>query len=335
MATQVTAIVLIDYRLEFPPPRAQRVHPVVRPRQVRIDLGQHLLHLPGALAGRLRHQLLPRRQVQHRYCGPLRLWSHGWRRRRGSVGRYDSCGRSGTGPRAAPVALRLLAPLPLKGVLQLRRRVQRLKGLLSHVDPQMTTGQLLGRLVQEALDRHDPSRPPRGRRAGRRSAEVAGATSAPKDLAAPDATAAPRTAQSAGAVSSRDATPARRPAAASRTAEVAGATSAPKDAAGPDTAAAAGIATSAPKEGHGWQRAAAPTAPRTVRLATAGAAPPQHPVRSRAIPAAIRRQVWERDRGCCSYVDEGSGRRCGSAICWRGCGSFTRCSVRTGGSFCR
>ena len=43
-----------------------------------------------------------------------------------------------------------------------QRGLEQLKGLLSHVDPQMTTGQLLGRLVQEALDRHDPSRPPRG-----------------------------------------------------------------------------------------------------------------------------------------------------------------------------
>ena len=192
-----------------------------------------------------------------------------------------------------------------------RLGLEQLKGLLSHVDPQMTTGQLLGRLVQEALDRHDPSRPPRGRRAGRRSAEVAAATSAPKDPAAPNATAVPRTAQPAGAASSRDATPARGPVAASRTAEVASATSAPKDAAGPDTAAAAGIAASAPKVGGGPPRQAAPAAPRTVRHATAGAAP-QPRVRSRAIPAAVRRQVWERDRGCCSYVDRASGRRCGS-----------------------
>ena len=35
-------------------------------------------------------------------------------------------------------------------------------------------------------------------------------------------------------------------------------------------------------------------------------------VRSRAIPAAVRRHVWKRDRGCCSDVDGGSGRRCGS-----------------------
>ena len=193
-----------------------------------------------------------------------------------------------------------------------QRGLEQLKGLLSHVDPQMTTGQLLGRLVQEALDRHDPSRPPRGRRGGRRSTEVAAATSAPKAPAAPHATAVPRTGQPASAASSRDATPARRPAAASRTSEVAGATSASKDAAGPDTAAAAGTATSAPKVGGGPPRQAAPAAPRTVLLATAGAAPPQPRVRSRAIPAAVRRQVWERDRGCCSYVDGGSGRRCGS-----------------------
>ena len=177
-----------------------------------------------------------------------------------------------------------------------RLGLEQLKGLLSHVDPQMTTGQLLGRLVQEALDRHDPSRPPRGRRAGRRSTEVAAATSAPKDPAAH--VTVPRTAQPAGAVSSRDATISRWPAAASsRTAEVAGATSAPEEASGPDTAAAAGTATSAPKVGGGPRQQAAPAARRTVRRAT-GAAPPQPRVRSRAIPAAVRRQVWERDRGC-------------------------------------
>ena len=29
-------------------------------------------------------------------------------------------------------------------------------------------------------------------------------------------------------------------------------------------------------------------------------------------PAPVRREVWRRDRGCCSYVDPHSGRRCGS-----------------------
>jgi len=34
--------------------------------------------------------------------------------------------------------------------------------------------------------------------------------------------------------------------------------------------------------------------------------------RSRYIPAAVRREVWRRDQGCCSYVDPHSGRRCSS-----------------------
>ena len=34
--------------------------------------------------------------------------------------------------------------------------------------------------------------------------------------------------------------------------------------------------------------------------------------RSRYIPAAVRREVWRRDQGCCSYVARHSGRRCGS-----------------------
>ena len=52
--------------------------------------------------------------------------------------------------------------------------LEQLKGLLSHVDPQMTLGQLLGRVVREALDRHDPSRPPRRRGRSRRTPDVAG-----------------------------------------------------------------------------------------------------------------------------------------------------------------
>ena len=50
-----------------------------------------------------------------------------------------------------------------------RRGLEQLKGLLSHVDPHMTLGQLVGRVVREAVERHDPARPPRGRRTGRRA----------------------------------------------------------------------------------------------------------------------------------------------------------------------
>ena len=220
--------------------------------------------------------------------------------------------------------------------------LEQLKGLLSHVDPQMTLGQLLGRVVREALDRHDPSRPPRGRGRSRRTPEVAGQTSAPKTAAGPDVAAAEQTGLPAGSATSvpkvpadagqRRVTVAKRPAVATRTAEVTAETAAPKEAvAAPGTelpagaatspakvqaadrpAAAAGIATPAPKAGGGSQPAAHRSS-RLVTPATAPAtAPPQPRVRSRAIPAAVRRQVWERDRGCCSNVDRGSGRRCGS-----------------------
>ncbi len=50
--------------------------------------------------------------------------------------------------------------------------LEQLRGLLSHVDPRMTMGQLVGRVVQEALDRHDPSRPPRRARGGSRPADA-------------------------------------------------------------------------------------------------------------------------------------------------------------------
>jgi hypothetical protein len=44
--------------------------------------------------------------------------------------------------------------------------LEHLRGLLSHVDPRMSVGQLVGRIVREAIDRHDPSRPPRRARTG-------------------------------------------------------------------------------------------------------------------------------------------------------------------------
>ena len=50
--------------------------------------------------------------------------------------------------------------------------LEQLRGLLSHVDPRMTMGQLVGRLVKEGLDRHDPSRPPRRARSGSRPADA-------------------------------------------------------------------------------------------------------------------------------------------------------------------
>ena len=209
--------------------------------------------------------------------------------------------------------------------------LEQLKGLLSHVDPQMTLGQLLERVVREALDRHDPSRPPRGRGRRRRTPDVTAQTSAPKTAAGPGAATTQQSGMPAGAATSapkvsadaapRRVTVAKRPAVATPTADVTAETSAPKEAAAaPRTelpagaatspakvqaadrpAAAAGIVTSAPEAGGGSQ----PAAHRTGGLVTPATARPQHRVGSRAIPAAVRRQVWERDLGCCSYVDRG------------------------------
>ena len=68
--------------------------------------------------------------------------------------------------------------------------LEQLRGLLSHVDPRMSIGQLVGRVVQEALDRHDPRRPPRRARAGTRPADGNGG--APRTPAAKEHATPPR-----------------------------------------------------------------------------------------------------------------------------------------------
>ena len=108
-----------------------------------------------------------------------------------------------------------------------QRGLEQLTGLLSHVDPRMTVGQLVGRLVREALDRHDPSR--------------------------------------------------RRPRTGSR----------------PAVSATSTAQTRPGCDGH-----AAPA--------------PKSRASGRAIPAAVKREVWQRDRGRCRYVDPHTGRRCTS-----------------------
>ncbi len=161
--------------------------------------------------------------------------------------------------------------------------LEQLRGLLSHVDPRMTIGQLVGRIVQEALDRHDPSRPPRRARTGIRPA-------------------------------ARDSKPA--PAAEDHTASEPGHAVTTQDAALPAAAtpAPAQTARSTPSSAPAPNRHGA-----TDRRAAAGrkpngaATPAAKPRASgRAIPAAVRRQVWQRDGGCCSYVDRQTGRRCNS-----------------------
>ena len=139
------------------------------------------------------------------------------------------------------------------------RGLERLRGLLSHVDPHMTLGQLVGRLAREGLDRHDTGRPPRRQRAGSRPESCAETSAAKEKGTSGDApTAAEKTPAQPGAKGSAPAkSPARQD----------------------------GDVTSPPK-----------------RSASG----------SRAIPKAIKRRVWQRDDGRCSYVDPRTGRRCAS-----------------------
>ena len=185
-----------------------------------------------------------------------------------------------------------------------RQGLERLKGLLSHVDPHMTLGQLIGRLVTEGLDRHDPSRPPRRRRTGNRAAGVA-ETSAPKTPANPESPSAPKdkAAAVAAVASVSSAQPADEGVAPPKSAPV---PVTPSAGAGPS----AGSVTSAPKLERTPQE---PSPSAAKRPASAAAAPPKAGVRAgRAIPAAVKRRVWNRDQGRCSYVDRTSGRRCAS-----------------------
>ena len=153
------------------------------------------------------------------------------------------------------------------------RGLEQLKGLLSHVDPHMTLGQLVGRLVNEGLDRHDPGRPPRR---GRTRSAPAGADRPP---------AAKRKANSDGAAASATKRPAR---------------SGSTGASAPHTE----------RDSNGQAPSVAKQPARPVDIPAS--APKSRPRAGRAIPAAVRREVWQRDRGRCRYVDPRTGRRCAS-----------------------
>ena len=266
-----------------------------------------------------------------------------------------------------------------------QRGIEQLRALLSHVDPHLTVGQLVERLVQDGLQRYDPGRPRRGRggkRGGGCREDNAGQAPEPQAQEGPAggaASPAKRGAQEQPAVPptlqgtiARGSTPAP------------GARSAEQPARGTDGAGTAAVAAlPAPPSGHetcgGTPLRDKPsaTAPDTVTLAaksaadrgshatsptprptppadhsiptataaadrgcnaaspakragasqldgrarpqpeaagaSGGSAQPRHrALRSRYIPAPVRREVWRRDGGCCSYVDPHSGRRCGS-----------------------
>ena len=266
--------------------------------------------------------------------------------------------------------------------------IEQLRALLSHVDPHLTLGQLVERLVQDGLQRYDPGRPPRGRRGGHPGVSGAGQAPEPKAQQGPAgggdfageagrARATPSAAagrherrwQHPGADRAvrrgprardwRRAAPSRRWPRGPRRPRGARLAAASTPVSARPAAAPPGTATSAPKPvADRGSRGTAPTprprptpaadqgmadragsgadrgrnAPSPAKPAGSGAdrwpfspaagarrprleaarSRPTRARRSRYIPAPVRREVWRRDGGCCSYVDPHSGRRCGS-----------------------
>ena len=215
----------------------------------------------------------------------------------------------------------------LKAVIdeECQRGLEQLKGLLSHVDPHMTLGQLVGRLVQEGLNRHDPGRPRRARKSGSRPAG-AERTSAPNSDGAATSAAQLETthadahsstakvqmgpAQGARSARQRPVQSAARgtstPSAQGKVDD--GATSVPTQA-----VERAGTAASAPNSDRDSDRQAPAATTRPARPAcSTTSAPKAGAPAGRAMPAAVEREVWQRDGGRCRYVDPRTGRRCAS-----------------------
>ena len=181
-----------------------------------------------------------------------------------------------------------------------RQGLDHLKALLSHVDPAMSYGQLVNRLVQDELRRRNP--------------RLRGSTGTDTRPAATDGSAAKRTmpAESTRHLDSNGA------AAAKPAAATAGATSASKREAQPvhDGAPAENGTSPEPAEAVSTAKHVAAdggTAPSKPNQPGIGDAGRQQPAPTgRGIAAAIKRAVWERDQGRCSYVDPMTGRRCSS-----------------------
>ena len=234
-----------------------------------------------------------------------------------------------------------------------QRGLHLLKGLLAHRDPRMSWSDLVARLVREAVDRHDPSRGGRGQRrrqSASSASEAPAGTPAARRCAgaardarptAGSATPAPEC-ETGAAVQRRHPVPVSLsevppraaaalppaqsgPPAGDRTEVAAASAAAPVPQSAPGTsardhpvqaaAAAAPAGTPAPQSAPGTSPAGgrtgaatgtAPAAPRARGRAWPAASP-------RAIPAAVRRLVWQRDQGRCCYRDPISGRRCTSA----------------------
>ena len=258
----------------------------------------------------------------------------------------------------------------LKAVIdgECQRGLQQLRELLSHADPHLTFGQLVGRLVREGVERYDPSRPPRRRRKSDPAADECSAETAGRET--PDRVAAaaenPRRAEKSAASTTSPSAPKRsaKPTSVGTSPAVLPAggdsgedsskrplgpppgsrTSAPKlvapraerarsagaaVATEPTSAAKSRVAAGSliPEQSAHGAGSAELTA--TAKLGVAGGSNPDcsaggagsagrtaaaksRVASGRSIPAGVKREVWRRDLGCCTYVDRHTGRRCGS-----------------------
>ena len=135
---QAALTLRVDERLQLVAAVAERAHAIGRRRQFRVQVGQHPLHLPRALAGRLLDQLLPPDCIQHqRRLGGQRRY-----------GRRRCCRRGGRGGDRGHAA-----PLPVERPLQLGGGAQR----------QRAVAQPLARVRVVGAQPHGSDAPPGGR----------------------------------------------------------------------------------------------------------------------------------------------------------------------------
>ena len=155
------------------------------------------------------------------------------------------------------------------------KKLEELKNLLSHKNPSLSYGELLSILSEEALEKHDPIR----KRTKKGRMKEKAVTSAPKWNS-------------------------------QQTKKIV--TSAPKWSS-PQTKK---IVTSAPKWNSQQTKKAVTSAPKwsspQTKKAVTSAPKSKTKKLSRAIPAELKRHIWKRDEGQCSYVHPETKRRCGS-----------------------
>ena len=166
----------------------------------------------------------------------------------------------------------------LKAVIdqECQRGLEELRHLLSHVNPAMEYGELLQRLVADGLAKYDPARrPARVRRPNSGSATPPPETDRGR-------TWAPKSDDPQPSSGRPGSVPQPKPAGAAPAETDRGRTWAPK------------LDDPQPDASH-----------RSTRRRTRATI-------TRTIPAAVKRHIWIRDRGRCTYRDPESGRCCGS-----------------------